>query len=52
MPVVVITMVAERGVGAGYAVQEVLSKPLEPDSLIEALGRANVLPGPPSARRS
>ncbi len=52
VPVVVITMVAERGVVAGFAVHEVLSKPLEPEILLEALGRANVLPGPQIARRS
>jgi CheY-like chemotaxis protein len=49
VPVVVITMVAERGVVKGFAVHDVLSKPLDPSTLVDALSRANV---PPMSERS
>jgi len=45
VPVVVITVVAERGVMAGFAVQDMLRKPVQPQSLREALMRAGVAPG-------
>jgi len=45
-PVVVVTVVAERGAVAGFAVQDVLPKPIESQALLGALTRAGVPPGP------
>jgi signal transduction histidine kinase/DNA-binding response OmpR family regulator len=42
VPVIVITVVAERGAVAGFAVQDILSKPVKPEALVEALTRAGV----------
>jgi signal transduction histidine kinase len=42
--VVVVTVVEHGGV-AGFAVSEVLGKPLDPGALVAALRRTNVLPG-------
>jgi PAS domain S-box-containing protein len=40
--VVVVTMVGEPGLVAGFAVQEILPKPLDRDVLLEAIARAGV----------
>ncbi len=45
VPVVVITVVTEKGVFAGYAVHDILTKPIEPNSLLASLERAGVTPG-------
>jgi DNA-binding response OmpR family regulator len=42
--VVVVTVVAERGAVAGFVVQDVLSKPVDPKALVAALTRAGVPP--------
>ncbi|HWB80205.1 MAG TPA: PAS domain S-box protein [Nannocystaceae bacterium] len=42
VPVVVVTVVTEQGVAAGFAVHDVLPKPLDGDALIAALARAGV----------
>jgi CheY-like chemotaxis protein len=42
VPVVVITVVAERGAVAGFAVHDVLAKPLDAGQLVAALARAGV----------
>ncbi len=44
--VVVVTVVAERGAVAGFAVQDVLPKPIDPKAVIDALTRAGVPPNP------
>ncbi|HUQ07371.1 MAG TPA: response regulator [Kofleriaceae bacterium] len=49
VPVIVITVVAEPGAVAGFAVHDVLPKPLDVDTLLESLTRAEVTP---SASRS
>ena len=45
VPVVVITLVAERGAIAGFAVQDFLHKPVHAQTLRESLERAGVRPG-------
>ena len=42
VPVIVITVVAERGAVAGFAVHDILPKPLAPEMLVGALARAGV----------
>jgi CheY-like chemotaxis protein len=42
VPVIVITVVAERGAVAGFAVQDILQKPVVPETLVAALTRAGV----------
>ena len=44
VPVVVITVVTERGAVAGFAVHDVLPKPLDSASLLASLDRAGVSP--------
>jgi PAS domain S-box-containing protein len=44
VPVIVITVVTERGAIAGVAVHDVLGKPLDEALVIESLGRAGVRP--------
>jgi CheY-like chemotaxis protein len=44
VPIIVITVVAERGSVAGFAVSDVLPKPLDAGSLLGALSRAGVTP--------
>ena len=46
-PVIVVTVVAERGAVAGFAVQDVLRKPIEAEALVAALTRAGVPPHRP-----
>ena len=45
IPVVVVTVVAERGAVAGFAVQDVLPKPVDPAALVGAMIRSGVAPG-------
>jgi CheY-like chemotaxis protein len=47
LPVVVVTVVAEPGAVAGFAVQDVLPKPIDPDAVVSALSRAGVPPNRP-----
>jgi signal transduction histidine kinase/DNA-binding response OmpR family regulator/HAMP domain-containing protein len=42
VPIIVITVVAEPGAVAGFAVHDLLPKPVSKDSLLEALARAGV----------
>jgi protein-histidine pros-kinase len=42
-PVIVATVVAERGVAAGYQVADVLTKPVDPAQLLGGLARARIL---------
>lgn len=44
VPVIVITVVAEPGAVAGFAVHDLLPKPLQKPSLLEALARAELHP--------
>ncbi|HUS28255.1 MAG TPA: response regulator [Kofleriaceae bacterium] len=46
-PVIVVTVIADAKLVAGFAVQDVLRKPLEPHSLLSALERAGVRPDRP-----
>lgn len=41
-PVVVVTVLANSGAAAGFAVQEFLSKPVRPEELVAALERAGI----------
>ena len=43
-PVIVVTVVAEKGIGAGYAVHDYLVKPVAPEQLLGSLRRAGILP--------
>jgi len=47
VPVIVITVVAEPGSVAGFAVQDILSKPLDSDAMLAALRQAGVAPERP-----
>jgi signal transduction histidine kinase/CheY-like chemotaxis protein/HAMP domain-containing protein len=47
VPVVVVTVVAERDAVAGFVVQDVLRKPVDPEALVAALTRAGVPPNRP-----
>ena len=42
VPVIVVTVVTERGAVAGFAVHDLLAKPLDPRALLESLHRAHV----------
>jgi signal transduction histidine kinase/CheY-like chemotaxis protein len=44
VPVVVVTVVAERGAVAGFAVSDILSKPVSPANLLRTLLRAGIAP--------
>jgi PAS domain S-box-containing protein len=44
VPVVVVTIVAERGAVAGFTVQGFLSKPIDTDALLSSLTRAGIRP--------
>jgi signal transduction histidine kinase/DNA-binding response OmpR family regulator/HAMP domain-containing protein len=44
VPVVVVTVVAERGAVAGFAVSDILPKPIDQQALLDALVRAGVTP--------
>ena len=41
-PIIVVTVLAERGLGLGFRVHDVLSKPVRPDELVAALHRVGV----------
>jgi PAS domain S-box-containing protein len=43
-PVVIVSVAAEKGVGAGFQVSDILSKPVRPADLLAALRRAGVPP--------
>jgi CheY-like chemotaxis protein len=43
-PVVIVSVAAEKGVGAGFQVSDILSKPVRPADLLGALERAGVPP--------
>jgi len=43
-PVVVVTVVAEKGVGAGYAIHDFLAKPVRAEELLASLRRAGLRP--------
>jgi PAS domain S-box-containing protein len=47
VPIVVVTVVAERGAIAGFIVQDFLPKPIDAASLISALARAGIRPEQP-----
>lgn len=47
VPVVVVTVVAEKGAVAGFAVHDVLPKPIDSEALLSSLGRAGVRPHQP-----
>jgi CheY-like chemotaxis protein len=42
VPVIVVTVVTERGAIAGYTVHDLLAKPLDRRALVESLERANI----------
>jgi len=44
VPIIVVTVIAERGAVAGFAVHDVLAKPLAEPALLESLRRAGVHP--------
>jgi PAS domain S-box-containing protein len=44
-PVVVVTVVADKGFGAGFQIHDILVKPVQGDVLIASLKKANILPG-------
>jgi two-component system OmpR family response regulator len=46
-PVIVVTVIPDAKLVAGFAVHEVLRKPLEPQSLLAALQRAGIRPDRP-----
>jgi CheY-like chemotaxis protein len=43
-PTIVVTVVVERGVGAGYAIHDYLPKPVRADDLVASLSRAGLRP--------
>jgi len=43
-PTVVVTVVVEKGVGAGYAIHDYLAKPVRAEDLLESLRRAGLQP--------
>jgi CheY-like chemotaxis protein len=45
VPIVLITIVAEKGAVAGFAVHDILPKPLDEAALVASLARAGVTPG-------
>jgi PAS domain S-box-containing protein len=44
VPIIVVTVVREKGAVGGFEVHDVLQKPLVPEQLLESLARAHVLP--------
>jgi CheY-like chemotaxis protein len=49
VPIVVVTIVAERGAIAGFTVQDFLPKPIDAATLIAALARAGIRPEQPGS---
>jgi PAS domain S-box-containing protein len=49
VPVVVVTIVAERGAVAGFTVQDFLPKPIDSDALVSSLARAGIRPEQPGS---
>ena len=49
VPVIVVTIVAERGAVAGFTVQGFLPKPLDSDALLSSLARAGIRPDRPGS---
>ncbi len=49
VPVVVVTVVAEKGAVAGFAVHDFLPKPIDSEALLSSLGRAGVRPHQPGS---
>jgi PAS domain S-box-containing protein len=45
LPVIVVTVVTEKGAVAGFAVHDLLSKPLDSSALLASLSRAGLRPG-------
>ncbi len=45
VPVIVITVVTERGAAAGFVVHDLLPKPMEPGAVLASLERAGLRPG-------
>ncbi len=43
-PIIVVTVLAEQGIGVGFGIQDLLVKPVREEALIEALDRAGVSP--------
>ena len=43
-PTIVVTVVAEKGVGAGYAIHDYLAKPVRSEDLLASLSRAGLRP--------
>ena len=43
-PVTVITLLADRGILAGFHVHDILSKPVSPEEIVKALERCGVIP--------
>ena len=43
-PIVVVTVVVEKGAGAGFAIHDYLAKPVRAEDLLESLGRAGLRP--------
>jgi protein-histidine pros-kinase len=44
VPVIVVTVVAEKGVGTGFAIHDFLTKPVQPEGLLASLERAGIRP--------
>ncbi len=51
-PVIIVSVVAERGVVGGFAVHDYLQKPVRPEDLLTSLNRAGVGPAKKRARSS
>jgi DNA-binding response OmpR family regulator len=44
-PVIIVTVLMDKGVTAGFAVHDILQKPVNPAELLESLGRAGISDG-------
>jgi CheY-like chemotaxis protein len=49
VPVIVVTIVAERGAVAGFTVQDFLPKPIDSEALVSSLARAGIRPEQPGS---
>ena len=43
-PVIVVSVLADKGIGVGYEVRDILAKPVSPDEILKALKRCGVEP--------